>query len=215
MKDRNKLVEGIEVLCHSSVKIDKSKKVYVDPFSIEGEPKDADFVFCTHEHYDHFSPKDIKKVINEKTIIVSVEKTKNELLKIQSNEDKIIIVKPNEEYKVGDISFKTIVAYNENKLFHPKEKQWVGYIIDVDNVSYYIAGETDLVKELATVKCDVAFVPVGGLYTMNSESAAVLVNTIEPEVAIPTHYGYQVGTLADACQFARLVNDEIDVEILL
>lgn len=215
MKSKNELVEGIEVLGHSSVKLNKSKKIYVDPFSIKGEPKDADFVFCTHEHYDHFSPNDIKKVANNNTVIVTVEKTKNEVLKIQQDENKIIIVKPDEEYKIGDMSFRTIVAYNEEKLFHPKDKQWVGYIIEIDGVSYYMAGETDLVKELASVKCDVAFVPVGGLYTMNSESAAFLVNEIEPEVAIPTHYGYQVGTREDACQFESLVNDGIDVKILL
>ena len=57
------MLEGIEVLYHSSIRIEKEGKViYFDPYNIEGEPKDADIIFCTHSHYDHFSPQDIEKV---------------------------------------------------------------------------------------------------------------------------------------------------------
>lgn len=69
------------------------------------------FVFCTHEHYDHFSPQDIKKVITDKTIIVTVPKTKKEALTLQPDETRIITVKPNEDYKIAGLEFITLPAY--------------------------------------------------------------------------------------------------------
>ena len=95
---------------------------------------------------------------------------------------------------VQGIKFETIPAYNTNKTFHPKENGWVGYIITLDDIRYYIAGDTDITEENKKVKCDVAFVPVGGTYTMNFKEAANLINEIKPKIAVPTHYGSVVGT---------------------
>ena len=81
---------------------------------------------------------------------------------------------------VQGIRFETIPAYNVNKKFHPKESNWVGYIITINNVRYYIAGDTDITEENRKVKCDVAFVPVGGTYTMDFKEAAQLINEIQP-----------------------------------
>ena len=63
----------------------------------------------------------------------------------------------------------------QTKHFIQKENDWVGYIITLDDIRYYIAGDTDITKENRKVKCDVAFVPVGGTYTMNYSEAAELV----------------------------------------
>ena len=78
----------------------------------------------------------------------------------------LLAVEPNEKYMVQGIKFETIPAYNTNKTFHPKENGWVGYSITLDDIRYYIAGDTDITEENRKVKCDVAFVPVGGTYTM-------------------------------------------------
>jgi len=64
------MLENVEVLCHSSIKINKEKVIYIDPFKIEKNYNDADIVFITHDHYDHYSEEDIDKVINENTIII-------------------------------------------------------------------------------------------------------------------------------------------------
>ena len=88
---------------------------------------------------------------------------------------------------VKGIKFKTIPAYNTNKTFHPKENDWVGYIITINNIRYYIAGDTDITEENKKVKCDVAFVPVGETYTMDFKEAAQLINEIQPKIAIPIH----------------------------
>ena len=108
---------------------------------------------------------------------------------------------------------ETVPAYNVNKEFHKKEYDWVGYVITLDGIRYYIAGDTDVNDDNRKVKCDVAFVPVGGTYTMNYEEAANLANTIDAQVVIPTHYGVIVGEKEDAIKFKKLVKNKT-VEIM-
>ena len=209
------MFENIEVLYHSSIRINKEKTIYIDPFKINRNYNDADIVFITHDHYDHYSEEDIDKVINENTTIIIPEKLLTKLLKKGINKNAIITVEPNEKYVVQGIKFETIPAYNTNKTFHPKENGWVGYIITLDDIRYYIAGDTDITEENKKVKCDVAFVPVGGTYTMDFKEAANLINEIKPKIAIPIHYGSVVGTEQDAIDFIRLLHPKIKGIILM
>lgn len=207
------MLEGIKVLCHSSIKFDKGQVIYFDPYKINENYNDAEIIFITHSHYDHFSEEDILKVKKEETKIVVPEDLYDRSIELGFKEEDILIVKPNEEYIVNNIKFKTIPSYNINKNFHPKSNNWVGYIITIDNVSYYIAGDTDITEENKKVKCDVAFVPIGGTYTMTAEEAANLVNEIKPKIAVPIHYGLIVGTKEDEEVFKSLVNENINVEV--
>ena len=209
------MLENIEVLCHSSIRFSKKKIIYFDPFKIEENYNDADVIFITHDHYDHYSEEDIDKVVKEDTIIVVPEDLKTKLLKKGWKEENIITVRPNESYTVKNIEFKTIPAYNVNKQFHPKENAWVGYLLEIEGVTYYIAGDTDITEENKKVKCDVAFVPVGGTYTMDYTEASELINEIKPKVAVPTHYGSIVGSKKEGDKFLKLANPEIKVEILM
>ncbi len=209
------MLEDIEVLFHSSIKIDKGKKIYIDPFKIEEYYNDADIIFITHDHYDHYSEEDIDKVVNKNTIIVVPEELLTKLLKKGISRDSIITVEPNENYIVQGIKFETVPAYNVNKKFHPKENNWVGYIIEINNTKYYVAGDTDITEENRKVKCDVAFVPVGGTYTMDYNEAAQLVNEIKPKIAVPIHYGSVVGTKEDAVEFVKLLDSTIKGIILM
>ena len=204
------MLEEIKINCHSSIKITKGQTIYIDPFKIEEEKHDANIILIMHNHYDHYSEEDIEKVINEDTIIV-MPKTMKELNKYKN----ILLVEPNEQYEIDNIKITTIPAYNINKNFHPKENKWVGYIFYMDGVTYYVAGDTDITPENKQVKCDIAFVPVGGTYTTNAEEAAELVNIIKPKIAIPIHYGSIVGTKQDALDFENNLNKEIKCEILI
>ena len=201
---------GIDVLCHSSIRIDKKLIIYIDPYKIENEPHDADVIFCTHNHTDHFSEEDILKVKKDNTIFVGTEDLLINLMKIGFIEEFIKIVQPGKTYDVLGINFETVLAYNIDKQYHPKENNWVGYILEINDVHYYIAGDTDLTPETKQVTCDVAFVPVGGRYTMNAKEAASLINTIEPQIAIPIHYGDIIGTKEDAELFKKLVKEDIE-----
>lgn len=209
------MLENIEVLCHSSIKINKEKMIYIDPFKIVKNYNDADIIMITHDHYDHYSEEDIDKVKKENTIIIAPEGLLTKLLKKGFNKNYIITVVPNKKYMVEGIKIETLPAYNINKTFHPKENKWVGYIIEIKGIKYYIAGDTDITLENKKIKCDVAFVPVGGTYTMNSGEAAGLVNEIKPKIAVPIHYGSIVGTKQEAIDFSKLLNPQIKCEILI
>ena len=94
-------------------------------------------------------------------------------------------------------------------------KNYVGYILDMDGTSYYIAGDTDLTEESREVKADIAFVPIGGTYTMDKVEAATLINIIKPKLVIPTHYGSIVGNKTDGEDFKGLISDDIQCKILI
>ena len=122
-----------EVLCHNSIKIKGNKIIYIDPYKISENYNDADYIFCTHSHYDHFSEEDTKKVIKKETKIITVKSSEEDAKKIVE-EQNLLIVEPNKSYKIDDIEFKTTYAYNKNKKFHPKENMWVGFIIDFEGI---------------------------------------------------------------------------------
>ena len=128
-------------------------------------------------------------------------------------DNNVLFVEPNKEYDVDGMKFSTIPAYNINKPYHPRSNNWVSYIVNIDNYVYYIAGDTDLTVEAKEVKCNVAFVPVGGVYTMNYKEAFYLINIIKPDVAIPIHYKTVVGTDVDANNFISLLDKSIKGKI--
>ena len=204
----------IEVLCHSSIRIEaQGKIIYSDPFRIKENRNDADIIVITHSHYDHFSEEDILKLKNENTEILVTSDLVERTLQLGFEKDNITVVTPNSSYKVLDIQVDTIPAYNINKQFHRKENNWVGYILIVENKKIYIAGDTDINEENNKISCNIALVPIGGTYTMTYNEAAELINNIRPELAIPMHYGEIVGEKEDAKKFEGLISNSIKVEI--
>ena len=209
------MIDNIEVLCHSSIRIEKDKVIYVDPFKINKNYNDADIIFITHDHYDHYSEEDIDKVKKEDSVIIAPADLLYKILDIGFKRENVILAEPNKEYFIGEIKFETVPAYNINKKFHPKENNWVGYIIEIKGIRYYIAGDTDITEENRKVKCDVAFAPVGGTYTMDFKEASILINVIRPQIAVPIHYGSIVGTKKDASDFIKLLDYNIEGKILM
>lgn len=206
--------DKIYVNTQSSIFIDWDKKIYIDPYKISKNYNDADFIFLTHSHYDHFSKVDMEKVINDKTKIVCPFSMKNEVLDLGfSNE--VIAVMPGDEIEVDSILISAVHAYNIDKDFHKKSYGWVGYIIMLDDVRIYIAGDTDSNPDIADIKCDIALVPIGGVYTMNVMEAAEFINSIKPKVVIPIHYGSIVGEKSYQDTFKEMVNEDIKVMIKL
>lgn len=207
-------LDGVVVFKHNSIRINRGKVIYIDPFNIDLAAHDADIVLCTHSHYDHFSPKDILAVSNESTVLFTTKDCEEDVKKLNFSMENVYLVEPNESYDFEGILIDTIPAYNKLKPFHPKKNNWVGYLININGIVYYIAGDTDKTKEALNVECDVAFLPVGGTYTMTYAEAADLANKIVPKYAIPTHYGSIVGELQDGQSFKELVDtNEINVVI--
>ena len=183
----------ITVNAHSSIRIEGSKVVWFDPFHVKEETHDADVVFITHDHYDHYSKSDLKKVSKKDTVVITPENA--------------------ETVTVPGLSFEPVPAYNVGKKFHPKDNHWFGYVVIMDGKRYYVAGDTDVTPELLEVKADVALLPVGGTYTMTAEEAARAAAKMDVPAFIPTHYGDIVGKKTDGELFRSLLNGKKQVAL--
>ncbi len=204
----------LTVNCQSSIKITEEKVFYFDPLKVN-EMYDADYIFITHTHWDHFSKEDIVKIKKEDTKIIGPKDIKEEAITLGFLEKNIYIVEPYQELSFESVKIKTVPAYNKEKPFHPKENNWVGYVITINNTIYYITGDTDALKENESIDCDVLFVPIGGTYTMNKKEAAEFTNKLNPKTVIPIHYGLVVGTKEDINWFKLNVNNQIKVKELI
>ena len=188
-------LDNILVNTQSSIRIELDKVLYFDPFKIDKNYNDADIIFITHNHYDHFDLDSINKVKNDNTIIVAPKSMEEEIKNIEFKD--YIFMSPSEEVNIENINIKALRAYNNEKPFHPKSNNWLGYIISSNNVTYYIAGDTDKTEESEKVKCDIAFIPIGGHFTMDTSDASELLKIINPKVVIPIHYGTIIGNKSD------------------
>ncbi|MGB9748417.1 MAG: MBL fold metallo-hydrolase [Candidatus Woesearchaeota archaeon] len=196
---------------HASFKIkSKDKILQIDPFQLESFEK-ADLILITHGHYDHCSLTDLSRIVKNGTIIVAPPDCSSTLSKLQGIEIKLI--QPHQKLQVYDFKIEAIPAYNVNKTFHKKTNNWVGYIIEVDSIRIYHAGDTDLIEEMKGLKnIDIALLPVGGTYTMDAKEAAEAANIIKPKIAVPMHYDKIVGDKDDAILFKKFA--QCDVRIL-
>lgn len=213
-KQKENIMDGIEINYHASIKFNKNEKIiYFDPYKIDRTLNDADYVFITHSHYDHYSPNDIKKVMKNDTKFVITSDLEDKIVSLGVSINNILTVYPNENYTLDDLTFSTIPSYNINTSYHKKSYNWVGYNVKLDGYNYYIVGDSDVTEELKKVKCDVIFIPVGGTYTMDYKDAALAVNEMKVKYAVPIHYGV-VGSINDAESFVNSLDSNIKGVIL-
>lgn len=202
----------IEKGVHNSLKVSNSTVIFVDPFRLAKTPDllgAADIVLCSHDHSDHFSPEDIKKVTSEATELLVGGKVKDEDLSLFNC--KVRRVTPGEVFTVDDIKIQTVFAYNVDKfrepgvLYHSKEVGGVGFVFTINGVKMYYAGDTDKIPEIAVLRnIDVAFLPVSGIYVMTPGEAVAVVNALSPKIVVPIHYGEIVGSKKQAEEFKKL-----------
>ncbi len=185
------------------------KVIYFDPFQLTTpDLAPADVLFITHEHRDHFSPKDIEQIVTEQTIIVT------DTTVAQKLSGNVTIVAPGDTVEIAGLLIEAVPAYNTNKSFHPKENGWLGFIVTVDGINIYHAGDTDYIPEMKHFRADIALLPVSGTYVMTASEAVLAALDINPEIAIPMHYDSVVGSSNDAHLFADGLKEKIRVEIL-
>ena len=202
----------IEVLNHASIKITSDKIYYFDPYKIDKKMSDADYIFITHDHYDHFDYSSIKNVINESTMLIVPACLEEKVKEITNN---YTIVYPSCNYEIATLHFDTVLSYNIGKSFHLKEMNYVGYIVNIKNNKVYVMGDTDVIDEIKDISCDICFVPIGGTYTMNYKEASNYINMINPKEVIPIHYGSIVGNKDLGLKFSELVNSNINVKVFI
>lgn len=208
-------------LGHAGFLINNSKKIYIDPFNIPDNSEKADIILITHGHYDHCSFEDLYKITEDGTKIFMTADCQSKIMRFDK-QIKIQIVEPNQEYNLEGIRIITIPSYNQDKQFHQKTENWVGYVIKIGNIIIYHAGDTDAIPEMEKLtghkqKANdfIALLPVGGRFTMNAEEAAEAARIIQPTIAIPMHYGTMIGNEEDAQEFVDLCKENnINTEIL-
>jgi len=200
-------IEGINInwLGHAGFSIEN--KIIIDPYKII-VPVKADIVLITHSHYDHCSLEDIEKVVKDNTVVIAPPDCVSTLSKIGKINLKMIT--PGQVIDIGDIKIQAVPAYNINKEFHPKQNEWVGYLIKIKNKLVYHAGDTDLIPEMNNFQVDIALLPVGGTYTMNAQEAAEAAKRIKAKYVIPMHYTKGIaGSEEDALKLKELLPDKV------
>jgi len=216
-------INGIELkwLGHSGFLIKNEKTIYIDPYNIKDGLEKADIILITHSHYDHCSFADLDKIVKEGTRIITTPDCQSKIAKFKVP-IKIELMEPEQELEFGDVKIYALPAYNKETHFHSKEEGWVGYVVKIENVVIYHAGDTDVIPEMQKLtgykqqdKEFIALLPVGGRFTMSAEEAAEAAKMIKPTLAIPMHWGSIVGSEEDAKEFVQLCKEQgIRAEIL-
>jgi len=209
MTEQATLLEGVTRGTQSTVLVTNGKVLWIDPFQVtDGDPK-ADVLLITHAHGDHLSDADMKKVVKPETIVAGPPDC---IAKAPVDDSKKISMGPGDKQTIEGIDVEAVHAYNTDKPFHPKSNNWVGFIVTVGGRRIYHAGDTDRIPEMKNFRTDVAFLPIGGTYTMTAEEAAAAANEdIKPKLAVPFHYGAVVGTDADAERFKELCSGDVRI----
>jgi len=188
--------------------------IYTDPYDIDKEYNDADLILLTHSHDDHFSPEDIKKVIKDDTIFI-LPFAMEDLLDIFPT-NPIVCVYPDDALNCEYCKIYAVPAYNIKKVqCHPAEKKWLGYIIELDELSMYYTSDTELIPEMEDIETDIIFLPMGQTYTFNSVADAARAAVItQAELAVPIHYGKFEGSEDDVRIFAELLDGLCEVMVI-
>lgn len=190
----------------------EGRTVYIDPWGLPDDAPEADAVFITHAHFDHFNEEDLDKVRTQRTRIIAPRDVATECGLLGD----VVAIAPGDDVEAAGVRGQAVPAYNivpEREDKHPKANNWVGYVLDFGGTTVYHAGDTDHIPDLGSVKAQVAFVPIGGTFTMDADEAAGLVREIKPDVAVPMHYGFVVGTPSDADRFKEAC-DPIEVRLM-
>lgn len=210
--------EGIQItwLGHDGFKLKKGKVVYVDPYQLKSKAEPGDLVCVTHEHFDHLSVEDLRKVVTSQTTVVTIAACEESARGLSPKA--VRVVKPGDRVEIDGVAIEAVPAYNTSKFrapgkpFHPQGDGKVGFIIGLGGVRIYHAGDTDEIPEMAAAaNADVALLPVSGTYVMTAAEAITACKAIRPKLAIPMHYGAIVGSAADAETFRKGAGCRVEV----
>ena len=197
------LVDRLHWLGHDSFRLDGPPVIYFDPWKLSGSLKEAGVVLVSHEHDDHCSPDDVEKVSGPDTVVIANAGAAGRLPGARP-------VAPGDRLSVAGVEIEAVRAYNINKFrspgvpFHPRDAGHVGYVVTVDDIRLYFAGDTDHIPEMREISCDVALLPVSGIYVMTVDEAVGAARDLSPQIVVPMHYGSGIGTAGDGSRFAEL-----------
>lgn len=199
------LLEGITWFRGSSVRIRRhGVEIHVDPLGLTEDAR-ADLVLLTHPHYDNFSEDDIARVRAANTVLVAPATMK----KLLADADHFM--RPGDMIQLDGFDVLAVPAHNVDKKFHTPEHGWLGYVFTVGGTTYYHAGDTDFLPSMMGIRCDVAFLPCGGHYTMGVADAAKAGDACGAEVIVPIHWGEPHGTREEIERLADIFPRQVHI----
>jgi L-ascorbate metabolism protein UlaG (beta-lactamase superfamily) len=199
------VLDGVTWYRGSSVRIRRAGlEVHVDPLHVD-EGARADYILLTHPHYDNFSEDDIDRLRSPETVVVAPTTMK----KLLGDADHFM--RPGDMVQLDGVDILAVPAHNVGKRFHRPEQGWLGYVFTVGGVTYYHAGDTDFLPSMVGIRCDVAFLPCGGYYTMDPEAAARAAEACGARVIVPIHWGDPHGTREDAERIREVFSGEVRI----
>ncbi len=199
------MLDGITWFRQSSVRIKRDGiELHVDPWGVT-EASQSDYILITHPHYDNFSEDDIARARGPNTVVVAPASMRKQLEQVDH------LMRPGDMIQLAGVDILAVPAYNTSKRFHPQESAWLGYVFTLGGITYYHAGDTDLLESMSEIRCDVAFLPCEGHYTMGPEDAAQAAQACEARLVIPVHWGGPVGSREDAEKLKSLFPGRVEI----
>ena len=211
MKD---FLKNVRWFSQGALRIEYNSRVYyIDPFGIDKEYNDADFILISHPHFDHLSPEDIDKVIKADTVFLCPYSCSDD---IDSYPNNIVDVYPDDVLALDDFDLSVVRAYNTVKTnCHPIENDWVGYVLQFKEITLYYTSDTELIPEMEDIETDIIFLPLGQTYTFESvEDAACAVVMTKAKIAVPIHFGLYEGTKEDVLLFEQILKGRAEVIVI-
>lgn len=206
-------IDNIEIswLGHSAFMIKSDKIIYIDPFELK-EAEKADVILLTHPHYDHCSIADISRIAKDNTAIICHAACQSAVTKL-SQKINMQLMQAGDELAMGNMKVKAVPAYNIKKQFHPKAEGWLGYLISINGIVIYHAGDTDMIPEMEKLtgfakkgSKFIALLPVDSGFAMDVDEAAKAAAMLKPFLAVPMHFKLEkdAENFCNACKEAGI-----------
>lgn len=197
------MLDGVTWYRGSSVRIRRAGlEIHVDPLGVDAGAR-ADCILLTHPHYDNFSEADVDRLRSPESVVVAPATMKKLL------DDADHFMRPGDMVQLDGVDVLAVPAHNLDKRYHRPEQGWLGYVFTVGGVTYYHAGDTDFLPSMFGIRCDVAFLPCGGHYTMGPEDAARAGEACAAKVVVPIHWGDPHGTREDIERIGSLFSGDV------
>ncbi len=162
--------------------------------------KKADVIMVSHEHFDHCDPYDVTRMCQRTfaTIVGPDESLANfkDILPRRK-----MAVEQGESFMVQGLQITVTPAR------HPQSINPVGYILEKGGKSVYFAGDTYEFPEMNNIDVDVALLPIGGSYTMDTLGAVSAVKRMQTSFAIPMHFNTFDRITVDPDDFRKRLKD--------
>lgn len=177
------------------LRTDAGLSLFIDPYRVPVGAGPADIILVTHPHPDHYDRKSIEGLRRNRDTTIVVPRP--------CVEPGQVGISAGESLNLGQIAVTGIAAYNLSGRFHPRSRGWLGYMIDVEGLRIYHAGDTDLVPEMRDLGPDIALLPVGGLFSMGGRAAAKAADMMNASLCIPMHFGMFLSGRGAGARFVR------------